>query len=119
MAPLNGNILERLDCLIRESGMNQKEFARLVGMSPSAITELLNGRVKKISNPFLLILFLQFGIRKQWLLTGEGAMSNPVIKTKTGFEVNILASYRKLSATNLRAFKVICDAMNEKQRLKL
>lgn len=86
-------------------------------MSSASITELLNGRVKKISNSFLIVLYLRFGINKDWLINGIGEKIVTVPKTKTGFEVEIITAYRKLSPDSKRSLNIVCEAILIKQNM--
>ncbi len=65
---------ERLKAYFSEQGIQQKDIAAELGVSQAAVSALLNGKpfgkntAQKWSNAF--------GIRLNWLITGEGSMFN-------------------------------------------
>jgi|GEM_PF-1719687 transcriptional regulator with XRE-family HTH domain len=54
--------------------LKNKELAKELGITPAAVSDITNGRVKKISGSILIILKLKFKVNPDWLLTGEGEM---------------------------------------------
>jgi transcriptional regulator with XRE-family HTH domain len=69
----------------------KKHFAAELGLSPSALSEILNGKVKNISGSVLELLKIKFGINPTWLLTGEGDMflqgKDPRKKSETNLDI--------------------------------
>ena len=64
----------RLALAIGRCGVNQTEFARMLGVSPGFMSDLVRG-VKKPGAEFLYSVRITFGISLDWLLTGEGSMT--------------------------------------------
>lgn len=61
---------------IRDSlGLNQKEFAKGVYISQTYYSNIENGN-KVINNRVIALICSQYGVSKQYLLTGEGEMFN-------------------------------------------
>lgn len=60
--------------IIAAIGLKNKELARELGITPAAVSDIVNGRVKNISGSLLILLQLKFNINPDWLLTGEGEM---------------------------------------------
>ena len=66
--------MERLKLIIQHTGLSQKDFAERIGLSGNAITELLKGRSKGLSEKSLTAIAIEFSVNINWLLTGEGEM---------------------------------------------
>lgn len=61
----------RLDEVITEMGLNRKEFAERLGMSPSGFRCIFQKGVK-VTTVMAKAIECEFGINHQWLLNGEG-----------------------------------------------
>lgn len=67
---------ERLKQLRKALGLSQDEFSRRLGLTRGAITNIELDKVQP--KPLLIDLICEvFGARKEWLLTGDGAMLKP------------------------------------------
>lgn len=67
---------DRLKQLRRALGLSQDEFARRLGLTRGAITNIELDKVPP--KPLLIDLICDvFGAQKEWLLTGEGEMLKP------------------------------------------
>ena len=64
-------VLDRLRYVLDQSGMSGRQFAEKVGLKAESATRLFNG-VTGLTNPLAYSIELHFGLRAQWLLTGEG-----------------------------------------------
>lgn len=64
---------ERIKLLRKYLGMNQTEFGSRIGASQAMITSYETGRVVPDTSILLLICH-EFGIRREWLETGEEPM---------------------------------------------
>ena len=67
-------VLERLRIVLDESGMSGRQFAEKIGLKAESATRLFNG-VTGLTKPLAYSIELHFGLRSQWLLTGEGLKS--------------------------------------------
>ena len=65
---------ERLLHLLESLGLTKKIFAGRIGLSPSTISDYLNGRLKSISADAIAAIYKEFNVNPIWLLTGEGEM---------------------------------------------
>jgi transcriptional regulator with XRE-family HTH domain len=70
----NEGFRARLTQAIKNSGLNQTEFARQLNTSPGFVSDLVRGE-KKPGIDFLLAIKARFGISPDWLLTGDGSLS--------------------------------------------
>ena len=66
------DIKNRITELVKESGSNQSEFARSLGLKPSHLSMILSSRDTGISAT-VLKNFAEIGVNLNWLLLGEGA----------------------------------------------
>ena len=69
-------VLDRLRYVLDQSGMSGRQFAEKVGLKAESATRLLNG-VTGLTNPLAYSIDLHFGLRSEWLLTGEGEREVP------------------------------------------
>lgn len=74
--------MKRLLELIDKLGMNQKSFADALGITGAAITEVVKGRTKGLSEQTLSAIALKFNVNLNWLLTGKGEMFLPGKESK-------------------------------------
>jgi transcriptional regulator with XRE-family HTH domain len=54
--------------------MNNSEMAESLSLTKAAVSDILHGRVKKLSGPVVELLKIKYKVNPDWLLTGEGAM---------------------------------------------
>lgn len=87
---------ERLKAYFNDQGIQQKDIAASLGVSPAAVSALLNGKpfgrntATKWSNAF--------GIRPNWLITGEGPMLNETSTSAQGTNTATLVPLLPISA---------------------
>jgi len=72
--------IERIFLLLEESSMEQKEFAKQVGVAPSKVTEWKKGRAKSFIK-YLPQIAEILNTNVQWLLTGEGEKDRTAVAT--------------------------------------
>lgn len=75
-------MLERLRKIFIESGKSQTEIAKKVNVTSAYIWKILNKDNVKPRDLFIQKVCEEFGINKDWLLTGEG---EPTKKTDITF----------------------------------
>lgn len=78
----------RLAQLIAQTGLNQSEFARQLGVSAGFVSDAARG-VKKPGAEFLYAVRTVFGASVDWLLTGEGTMHGG-----SGIDLDLLRTIR-------------------------
>ena len=120
-------ISERLKILINYMNLSQKDFAISIGLTPSSLNDILNGRTKNISKTLLIAIRYVYNINPAWLLTGEGEMFNSPSDIKDG-KVNYTAISDINEITRTRWFKNLtkeqrdiitnCSAVKDKDILK-
>lgn len=63
----------RLKTVRKTLGMTQADFAKRMGLSQSSLAMLEQGK-RSVNEKHLKLLSSAFGVREQWLRTGEGEM---------------------------------------------
>ncbi len=81
-------LANRLQLIIAQSGLNQAEFARRLGVSAGFVSEAVRGN-KKPGADFLRVVRTAFGASIDWLLTGEGTMHG-----RSGIDLDLLRAIR-------------------------
>ena len=64
---------ERIKMVREEQGLSRVEFAHRIGRTPSFLTQLENG-TSGFSEQTVLSICRVFGVRYEWLLSGQGSM---------------------------------------------
>lgn len=72
--PWATSVLERLAELMASLGLNQREFAKAIGIHPTSFTDLKKGRSKSFSQETIAQIITRFNVNANWLITGEGPM---------------------------------------------
>lgn len=67
-------MMERLKKIIIELNLSQKDFAVEIGVTKAAVSDMLHGRVKKISGSIVEILKVKYNVNPIWLNSGYGQM---------------------------------------------
>ena len=74
---VKGNaVLERLRYVLKQNNMSGRQFAEKIGLKAESATRLFNG-VTGLTKPLAYSIELHFGLRSEWLLTGEGDWEVP------------------------------------------
>ncbi|MCR5834310.1 MAG: helix-turn-helix domain-containing protein [Selenomonadaceae bacterium] len=68
---------ERIELLIKELKLKKVEFAAMVEIDQSYVTKIIKG-VGKVSPRLLETISQKFGVRREWLETGNGEMYKDV-----------------------------------------
>ena len=65
------DVIERLRSVLEQSKLSGRQFAEKIGLKAESATRLFNG-VTGLTKPLAFAIELHFGVRSEWLLTGEG-----------------------------------------------
>jgi len=83
---------QRIERAYEDAGYSQGEFAKLVGISQSTLSEIVTGETKLPSAKALLRMAEVLGKSERWIVYGEdGSLERP-----TPQEQDLLSAYRKL-----------------------
>ena len=66
--------MRHLEDLIAVLRMSNSEFANALGISPSAVSDMIHGRVRKISGSVARLIEYKYDVNPEWLQSGEGEM---------------------------------------------
>lgn len=66
----------RIKFLRKHSGLTQEKFAERIGLKQNTIALIESGK-RNISDQAILSICREFGVREEWLRTGEGEMYVP------------------------------------------
>lgn len=69
-------ISERIRLIRKENGISQNEFGKRIGISRDTVANIECDRMEP-KEIHILAVCREFGISKDWLLTGEGEMEAP------------------------------------------
>lgn len=70
----------RIKFLRKNSGLTQEKFAERIGLKQNSIALIESGK-RNISDQTILSICREFGVREEWLRTGEGEMYAPAPTT--------------------------------------
>ncbi|MES0490760.1 MAG: helix-turn-helix transcriptional regulator [Leptospirales bacterium] len=118
MIKLNKTVLQRFESVIKNSGLNKKEFAATIGLAPASLSELTSGRTKAFSNPVLKAMAAVHGVNINWLTTGKEepyTSSNAMAST---FEFDLLYKYRRFTTINKDTFGIFYETLLRLQEEK-
>ncbi|WP_020675522.1 helix-turn-helix domain-containing protein [Geopsychrobacter electrodiphilus] len=90
------NFSSRLKKVVAETGLSQSAFAKKIHVSPSLMTEALKGR-SQLSERTLHSVEDVFGIKIQWLESGEGPMRTEhshTNETETAYQIDDTVTLR-------------------------
>lgn len=113
---------ERIKIIIKTLGIKNKEFAKELGLTQGGLSDIINGRVKKLSGTFIELLKLKYNVNPTWLLTGEGEMflpgKKPPVKAENGLEVinGTVESHPELDILPKIAYTGWWDKLTETER---
>nr|WP_134798960.1 helix-turn-helix transcriptional regulator [Leptospira interrogans] len=100
---------ERLAILIESLGLNQREFCENTNISPSRLSEVMNGRTLNLSADAIIDIMQKYNVNANWLLTGKGNIFNPITpltgksKEEKIAELEALRQARKIIPTDVQA----------------
>lgn len=66
------NLSERLHHVLSETGIDQVELARVMGVTKGAVNQLLNGGIKSLKLEYAAGIQERFGYSAVWLVLGKG-----------------------------------------------
>lgn len=67
------DLSSRISIVVEESGLTKTAFGERINLTPSSISKLMSG-AQNPSDRTLIDIADKFGVREDWLRTGEGPM---------------------------------------------
>ena len=95
---------ERLAQAMQDEGLSQADLARAIGVSRSAIHQIINGASKGLRPEHLILACRRLRVRPEWLALGEGPV-RPVLYSQDDCE--IIRTYQLLSPQQQAAVAAI------------
>jgi len=115
---LNDEVRQRLVEIIKYSKLSKRQFTLSLGLPPSSLGKILNGKTRALSNTIITVLELKYGINPIWLETGESKKYKDVIVTLDKDEAILLEQSRLLSDYNGDLLKLFLETLLKKQTEK-
>ena len=103
---LTDDIRKRLKEVIEESGYSAREFSYKLGYQFNRVHEILRGRNRRLSAPFVRQLTSCFDVNPIWLETGMGSRYNGRQDPSSKEQAELLRNYEQL---NLPARKLLFE----------
>jgi transcriptional regulator with XRE-family HTH domain len=66
------NLIERLELVLSETGVDQSELGRAMGVTKGAVSQLLKGEIKSLKLEYAVGIQERFGYSAVWLVLGKG-----------------------------------------------
>lgn len=90
---------DRLLIARKTLGINQDEFSRGIGLKRGSYSDIERGKVSNLSESTLMLLEINFGINREWVLNGVGEMflttANKNKETETEKFLKIIEGQKK------------------------
>jgi transcriptional regulator with XRE-family HTH domain len=102
---------ERLNALISNLGLKDKDFAQKIGFSQPYISMILTGKKTTPSPRFFDSLSRVFYVNTEWLRTGEGEMFAAPDLNLSPADASLLAKYRLLPTAKKAIIDEVVDAI--------
>lgn len=125
---MDNNIGTRIALVIKTLGLKQVEFARAIKVDQSFISQVTAGK-RNPSDRTIFDICREFGVREEWLRTGEGDMLLPVseddelVQALAYLQVNendpmrdLLVAYWKLPENEKAVIWKLITAVSEKKQ---
>lgn len=125
---MDNNIGTRIALVIKTLGLKQVEFARAIKVDQSFISQVTAGK-RNPSDRTIFDICREFGVREEWLRTGEGDMLLPVseddelVQALAYLQVNendpmrdLLVAYWKLPENENAVIWKLITAVSEKSK---
>ena len=125
---MDNNIGTRIALVIKTLGLKQVEFARAIKVDQSFISQVTAGK-RNPSDRTIFDICREFGVREEWLRTGEGDMLLPVseddelVQALAYLQVNendpmrdLLVDYWKLPENEEAVIWKLITAVSEKKQ---
>lgn len=92
---------ERVRVVRKAMKLNQNEFSKKLGITPTAISRIERGE-RRITDRLIMSICREFGINEQWLRTGDGEMLD---LTRDGAIKQLVKKY-ELSSKDQRILEI-------------
>lgn len=106
---------DRLNLIIHENGLKQKQFAAEIGVTESYISKLLKNPEINLSQSLAALIEEKYGYSAEWVTTGEGPKLKQVSKDKTLSELHqrALAQLEKMNDEQIKAVLAFINSLED------
>jgi transcriptional regulator with XRE-family HTH domain len=104
-------LAERLDFLISNLGIKQRDFAERVGFTQPYLSMIQKGTKKTPSARFFEAVAREFSVNPDWLRSGEGEVYSVPGLSLSPADAEIMARYRLLPPAEQAMVDKIIDAL--------
>lgn len=107
------DLKERLQLILDEQHIKQKDLAKTIKVSESYVSNMLSGKRSNLSESLASLIEQVYGYSSQWILTGEGERyttqsNSPELSPA---KKRLIAEIEKMSESELDAIKVFIDSL--------
>jgi transcriptional regulator with XRE-family HTH domain len=112
-------LADRIQTILTEKSLNQRQFAESVYATPGYISRLLNGHMG-MSNSTAMLIEKVHGYAKDWVLHGTGPkmLKNGAAQGLTTLQKEIIAEIERMSDDELFFVAVYIEAVKKKKALE-
>ena len=109
---------DRLNLIIHENGLKQKQFAAEIGVTESYISKLLKNPELNSSQSLAALIEEKYGYRAEWVTTGEGPKLKQVSKDKTlsALHQRALAQLEKMNDEQIKAVLAFINSLEDVEK---
>ena len=106
---------DRIQRILKEQHMKQKEFASAVKVTESYVSNILSGKRCNISEALALLIEQLYGYSAQWVLTGQGSCyrTRADAPDLSPAKRRLIAEIEMMSQPELDAVKVFIDSLDD------
>lgn len=118
---------ERIKEIRKALGLTQEEFGKRLGIKRNTLSQIENG-VNNVTDQVVKLICSEFGIREEWIRTGEGNMTLPVDREKEiarltkqllaeeedSFKNRFISALAKLDESQWQTLADLIDSMTKK-----
>lgn len=90
------DLATRLQALLEEKRLSKNAFAKMVGVSQPAISDIINGKTRDPKN--ILEIATALGVDPNWLKTGEGVRDTSLVVSEPSAEYKVKVDHLSVSA---------------------
>lgn len=108
------DLKERLQLILDEQHIKQKDLANSIKVSESYVSNMLNGKRSNLSESLASLIEQVYGYSSQWILTGKGERYSTQSNTPelSPTKKRLIAEIEKMSEPELDAIKVFIDSLD-------
>ncbi|EET62387.1 DNA-binding helix-turn-helix protein [Marvinbryantia formatexigens DSM 14469] len=105
----------RLQIILDEQHLKQKDFAQAIKVTESYVSNMLNGKRKNISESLAVLIEQTYGYSSQWILTGEGEryITQSRIPELSPTKKRLISEIEKMSDAELDAVLVFINSLDD------